>query len=64
MGILIGMVETETNPEIREISVKACHDSLGFMEALIQRNVRSFIALLKKLSFYFIYFFRIFETTS
>lgn len=39
MGILIGMVETETNPEIREISVKACHDSLGFMEALIQRNV-------------------------
>lgn len=39
MGILIGMSETETNPEIREISVKACHDSLPFMEQLLGRKV-------------------------
>lgn len=39
MGILIGMVETETNNEIREFSIKACHDSLNFMEALIERKV-------------------------
>jgi len=39
MGILIGMVETESNPEIREISIKACHDSLAFMEQLLNRPV-------------------------
>ena len=39
MGILIGMVETETNHEIREFSIKACHDSLNFMETLLQRKV-------------------------
>lgn len=43
MGILIGMIDTETNHEIREISVKALHDSLSFMENVLQRNVISLL---------------------
>lgn len=39
MGILIGMIETESNHEIREISVKALHDSLNFMENILQNKV-------------------------
>lgn len=39
----MGMQESEPNTEIREISIKALHDSLTFMEQHLSKKVKKII---------------------